>query len=419
MLTDLACRKAKARDKDYKLADQNGLYLFVTTTGFKSWRWKYRFAKKEKRLVFGSYPEMTIAEARAERSLAAQELAQGKDPAAERAKRMAAAVPTDELTLRAQVKGYVAEQSHRWSPEYSALVLRQFENDIFPKLGARRIDGITTPEILEVLKAVEKRGARETAHRLRSKLSDVYARAIASHQATTDPAAVTRKAIGRPRKGRFPAVRTIEAARAVLVGVEQQAGYPLTRLASRLLALTVARSGVLRFAERHEFEDLDGDLPLWRVPPAKMKLTAVLKSDLAMEFVIPLSRQAVETVKVAMAWSAGSKYLFRGVKDGNTPISDNTLSKLYRDAGYQGIHVPHGWRSTFSTITNEIAEENERDGDRAIIDLMLAHVPKGTEATYNRAAYMKRRRELAQDWADRLTDGLPEPETLLAAKPPR
>lgn len=419
MLTDLACRKAKARDKDYKLADGHGLYLFVTTTGFKSWRWKYRFAKKEKRLIFGSYPEMTIAEARDERAAAAKELAANKDPAVERAKRKAAATPQDELTLRAQALGWIEDQDHHWSADYSALVLKQFENDVFPTLGNRQIATITTKEILAVLKVIETRGARETAHRIRSRLSDIYARAIAADHAEADPAAPTRKLVGRPLKRRFPAVRTIAAARGVLVGVEQYSNYAITRLASRMLALTSARSGVLRMAEKHEFEDLDGDAPLWRVPPDKMKLTAVLKTDLAMEFVMPLSRQAAATIKIAIAFSRGAKYIFRGIKDGKTPISDNTISKDYREAGYRGLHVPHGWRSSFSSIMNEIAEERERDGDRAIIDLMLAHVPEGTEPTYNRHAYMRRRREIAQEWADILTDGLPGPETLVMARPPR
>ena len=95
------------------------------------------------------------------------------------------------------------------------------------------------------------------------------------------------------------------------------------------------------------------------------------------------------------------------------PISDSTISKAYRDAGYSGVHVPHGWRSTFSTIMNELAEERNRVGDRAIIDLMLAHVPSGVEATYNRAAYMPRRRDLAQEWATMLVGELPPASSLL------
>lgn len=143
-----------------------------------------------------------------------------------------------------------------------------------------------------------------------------------------------------------------------------------------------------------------------------MKLVLERKEDTAYEFVVPLARQSVEVVQAAMAFSGGP-LIFRGVRSFKQPISDSTLSKAYRDAGFAGVHVPHGWRSTFSTVMNELAAVESRVGDREIIDLMLAHIPKGVEAVYNRAAYMPRRRELAQEWADMLTADLVPPQALL------
>jgi integrase len=418
MLSDLACRNAAKKPKAYKLADGQGLYLFVTPTGFKSWRWKYRIGRKEKRLIIGPYPLVGLTAARKAREDAARLLHAGIDPAIAKKQRQAEQAEAGDRTFQSQAIDWIDSQRHRWTPSYADLVQRQFEKDVFPKFGSVPIGDVTTPMVLQALRPIEHRGARETAHRMRSRISEVYARAVAAGIATSDPAAVTRRAIGRPSKKRYAAVRSIDAAQGVLKAVEASAGYPVTRLASRLLALTVVRAGVLRMAEQHEFEDLDGAEPIWRIPAAKMKLVLERKEEAAMEFIVPLSRQAVATVKVAIAWSRGARYIFRGVLSAGRPISDNTLGKAYRDAGLGGFHVPHGWRSTFSTIMNEIAEANERDGDRAIIDLMLAHVPRGTEATYNRAAYMRRRREIAQDWADRLTQGLPGPEALLGAKPP-
>jgi integrase len=123
-------------------------------------------------------------------------------------------------------------------------------------------------------------------------------------------------------------------------------------------------------------------------------------------------------VKVAITLSRGGVegYIFRSVRQPRRPLSDSTLSKSYREAGFSGVHVPHGWRSTFSTIMNERAKEAGREGDRAVIDLMLSHVPSGVEAAYNRAAYMPRRREIAQEWADLLSVDLPPPEQLLYGK---
>jgi len=414
MLTDTACKKARALEKSYKLADSQGLYLYVTPTGYKSWRWKYRFAGKEKRLVFGAYPELTLAEARGMREDAARQVRAGIDPSVEKRQRFAAHLARAGSTFETVANDWYASQERTWSPRYAKIVRRSLDKDVFPKLGNLPIDSITTPLVLQVLRPIEQRGAIETAHRVRQRISEIFARAIASGIATNDPATVAARALSKVKKGKFPAVRTVDAARTVLRTVEAQPGHPLTKLASRLLALTAVRSGVLRMAEPKEFEDLDGANPIWRIPAAKMKLVLERKEDAAFEFIVPLARQSVTLVKLAMEFTgAHQPLIFRSVRHPRKPISDSTVSKAYREAGFSGLHVPHGWRSTYSTIMNELAAVENRVGDRPIIDLMLAHVPEGVEAAYNRAAYMPRRRELAQEWADMLVQGLVPAEALL------
>jgi integrase len=414
MLTDTACKRAKAQDKPYKLADAQGLHLYVTPSGYKSWRWKYRFAGKEKRLVFGAYPEVTLVEARSMREDAARQLRSGVDPSVDKRQRSAAHMARAGSTFETVANDWFASQERTWSKRYANIVRRSLDQDVFPKLGKLPIESITTPLVLEVLRPIEQRGAIETAHRVRQRISEVFARAIGSGIATNDPATVAARALAKVKKGKFPAVRTVEAARAVLSKVEAQPGQPLTKLASRLLALTAVRSGVLRMAETKEFEGLDGAAPIWRIPAAKMKLVVERKEDAAFEFIVPLAPQAVELIKLAIEFTgADMPLIFRSVRHPRKPISDSTISKAYREAGFSGVHVPHGWRSTFSTIMNELAAVENRVGDRAIIDLMLAHVPEGVEAAYNRAAYMPRRRELAQEWADMLTQGFAPPATLL------
>jgi integrase len=414
MLTDTACKRAKAQDKPYKLADAQGLHLYVTPSGYKSWRWKYRFAGKEKRLVFGAYPKVTLVEARSMREDAARQLRSGVDPSVDKRQRSAAHMARAGSTFETVANDWFASQERTWSKRYANIVRRSLDQDVFPKLGKLPIESITTPLVLEVLRPIEQRGAIETAHRVRQRISEVFARAIGSGIATNDPATVAARALAKVKKGKFPAVRTVEAARAVLSKVEAQPGQPLTKLASRLLALTAVRSGVLRMAETKEFEGLDGAAPIWRIPAAKMKLVVERKEDAAFEFIVPLAPQAVELIKLAIEFTgADMPLIFRSVRHPRKPISDSTISKAYREAGFSGVHVPHGWRSTFSTIMNELAAVENRVGDRAIIDLMLAHVPEGVEAAYNRAAYMPRRRELAQEWADMLTQGFAPPATLL------
>jgi integrase len=142
-----------------------------------------------------------------------------------------------------------------------------------------------------------------------------------------------------------------------------------------------------------------------------MKLRKVDSQSDAFDFVIPLSRQAVETVKAAMELAGACKYLFPSARHSHRPITSNALNIAYRRVlGWEGKHVPHGWRASFSTIMNERALDLDRPGDRAVIDLMLAHVPSGVESRYNRAAYMARRRQLAQEWADMLLKGFSSPE---------
>ena len=403
MLTDTRCRAARGRDKAYKLADAQGLYLFVTPTGFRSWRFKYRWVGQEKRLTFGGYPEVTLTRARQLRDEARQLVASGVDPAVDRKQRAAERALTTETTFAAVTRAWHAAKAAQLKARYHEQLLARFEQHVFPAIGRLPIRAVTPALVLQVVRAIEAGGTHETAHRVRQHISDVFVFAIASGWAEDDPAHVIRKALVPAQKRLRPAATRIGAARDVLRISEAQPAYAVTKLAARLLALTAARPGVVRLAAPDEFEDLDGPRPLWRVPAAKMKLTRERREDLTYEFVIPLSRQAVEVVQVALTQArTGTALLFPSIRDVHRPISDSTLSKFYRDAGFAGVHVPHGWRSTFSTLMNKAAAEEEREGDRAIVDLMLAHMPAGVEPVYNRYLYMPRRRVIAQAWADEL-----------------
>ena len=417
MLTDLTCRKAKAREAAYQLHDSGGLFLYVTKAGFRSWRFKYRFGGKEKRLTFGGYPEVSLPKARELRDQARAKIRDEIDPGVERKQRAAETALATETTFFAVATAWHQAQKKRWQPRYAEQVLQRFEADVFPLIGKLPIGAISAALVLQVMRVIEAREAHEMAHRVRQHISDVFVFAIASGWAEDDPAHVIRKALTPTSPRLRPAVTKIAAARRVLAKSEAQPAYAVTKLAARLVALTAARPGVVRLAEPKEFEALDSAAPLWRIPAAKMKLTRERKIDSTYEFVIPLSRQAVEVVQVALELvGAGAPLLFPSVRNVHAPISDNTLSKFYRDAGLRGVHVPHGWRASFSTMMNELAAEDDRDDDRDIIDMMLAHVRDGVEAAYNRASYMKRRREIAQAWADMLMVGAVAPATLVVTQ---
>ena len=414
-LTDIQAKAAKAKDKPYKLADSHGLYLYVAPSGLRSWRMKYRFAGKEKLLAFGPYPEIKLIDARDRRDASRATLRDGRDPGTVKRLARAATALAATNTFESIATDWHDLHKSKWTPVHANDVIESLRRDIFPELGALPIDEITPAKTLAVLRAVEQRPAIETARRLRQRMSSVFVFAIASGIGTADPAAIVRSALKPlPPKGRQPALVDIAECQSLLATAEAAPASPVTKIASRLLALTVVRPGVLRHAEWTEFEGLDGEESLWRIPAAKMKLTAARKADFREEFVVPLAPAAVEAIKAIRSLTGRSRYLFPSHRSFHAVMSENAIGYLYNRAGFGGRHVPHGWRATFSTLMNELAEREGRAGDRAVIDLMLAHVPSNkVESAYNRAAFVARRREIAVIWANLLLQGSGEAARLL------
>jgi integrase len=180
-----------------------------------------------------------------------------------------------------------------------------------------------------------------------------------------------------PPNKKQPAVKTIAEARHTLVAIEASTSGPMTKLASRLLALTAARPCVVRAAIWSEFEGVDWSDPdapapdaLWRISADRMKLDLENKGDEAFEHVVPLAPAADEVLHSVRRPAGRGKFLFHSIRSTGRPMSENTINYMYARNGYSGRHVPHGWRSTFSTVMNERAVEQQREGDRAIIDAM-------------------------------------------------
>lgn len=423
MLSDMAVRQAKPKDRDYKLADAEGLYLFVTKAGHRSWRFKYRFAGKERRLIFGGYPALSLKEARDRKADARKLLGEGRDPGIEAKKvafaRSARAANTFETLARA----WYAMQESRWTPIHSNDVIHSLEKEVFPWLGKLPITEIDEPMVLSVLRKIEKRGAIETAHRVRQRISAVFVHGIAEGAATRDPAAVVTRALKPiPRGRKRPAILSIDGLHDLIRKTECEPASPLSKLASRFLALTAQRPGMVRAMPWNEIENIDwtihGESPdaLWRVPASRMKLVTELKNDEGYEHLVPLSPETVAVLRAVRTLTGRGPLVFPSNRNGSVPMSENTLSYFYNRCGYQGRHVPHGWRASFSTIMNEWAERNGTPGDRHVIDLILAHVPEGisgSEGAYNRAAYLPRRREIAKVWGSMLFGGFGAPAKML------
>jgi integrase len=297
-LTDIQLKAAKPGTKPYKLADGKGLYLYVAATGLRSWRMKYRYLGKEKVLTFGPYPEVKLGEARDKRDAARALLRDGRDPGMQKKLAIAAGALNAENTFESVAKAWHDLHKSKWSSTHANDVIDSLRRDVFPTVGALPINNITPAMVLETLRMVEQRPAIETARRLRQRMSGVFVYAIASGIGSIDPAAIVRSAMKPlPTKGKQPALTNLSEAQELLRTVESATASPVTKIASRLLALTVVRPSVLRHAEWTEFEQLDGPEPVWRIPAAKMKLTAARKADIREEFLVPLAPEAVEAVE--------------------------------------------------------------------------------------------------------------------------
>ncbi|MEK9209691.1 tyrosine-type recombinase/integrase [Sphingomonas sp. 2378] len=430
MLTDTAVKKAERRDKPYKMADSGGLYLHVAPTGSKSWRMKFRFDGKEKLLTFGPYPEVKLSEARERRDEARRQIRDHIDPsgARRRAREGRDQQALDEaraVSFEAAARAWFDLQKGRWAPVHADDVITSLERDVFPAFGARALTEIDAPAVLKALRAVEDRGSIETAKRLRQRISAVFAMYISEGVVALDPAAAVGKALRPlPKKGRQPALTDVDEARGVLIAAEASGASPVTKLASRLLALTQSRPGMIRGAEWEEFEGIDwtGErygpfMPLWRVPAARMKLVSDLKAEEAFEHLIPLPWQAVDALLAVRRLSGRGRLVFPSQRHSHRPLSENAIGYLYNRVGYHGRHVPHGWRAAFSTTMNALAKRQRRVGDDDVIELMLAHVPANkVKAAYDRAGHMERRRELSQEWADMLMKGLAPANDVLGGR---
>ncbi|MEM6494268.1 MAG: integrase arm-type DNA-binding domain-containing protein, partial [Pseudomonadota bacterium] len=378
MLTDLQCRNAKPGEKEIKLFDQHGLYLSVRPTGYKSWKMKTRFGGKVIKLTFGPYPEVKITEAREKMWAARGRIRDGVDPRRKEA-------VTKTLSFQAAARQWLALKKDSWRPKHYIEVKRRIEDNLIPAIGPLPVSKIKPKELLKVLTTVQDRGAIEVAHRLRGYASNIFEMAIAQGEAEIDPAASIAKALKPKRSRKYPAIVEIDRCRAFLRRFEAQPAFPGVKLASRLMALTAARSNNVRLAQAHEFEMLGTPEAVWRIPASKLKLPLAESQSEEFDFVVPLARQTQELIKLAIREAGEKPYLFSSIRYSHRPLSDMAISKPYGVVpGFEGRHVPHGWRSSFSSIMNQRAADEGRQGEREIIDLMLAHRPAGVEATYNR-----------------------------------
>lgn len=405
MLTDVDCRNAKAKEKAYKLSDSAGLYLEVTATGSKYWRWKYRFGGKEKRLAIGVYPRVSLKEARKQRDQARDMLDAGQDPSAEKKVQRLTSKLLANTTFEGVAREWFDREKQTWVDSHAARIIRRFERDIFPYLGSRPIADIATPEMLSVLRKIEERGAIETSHRAKWDCSQVFLYAIETGRAERNPIdGMSKGALKQPVARNLAAVVDPEGIGQLIRAIRGYQGSPVVRAALQLAPLVFLRPGELRQAQWAEF-DLDGagkfaagGAAMWEVPNERMKRPKEEK-ELTGGHLVPLSRQAIQVLRDLYPLTGRGRYVFPSPRTPQRPLSDNGVLSALRRMGYSGDEMTgHGFRAMARTALAERLKVEER-----YIGLQLAHAVRDANGrAYNRASFIEERTKMMQQWADYL-----------------
>ncbi|EGJ4976527.1 tyrosine-type recombinase/integrase [Escherichia coli :H19] len=376
---------AKPREKAYKLADGAGLYLEVVPSGSRYWRMKYRFNGKEKRMAFGVYPAVSLAQARALRDEAKKKLAEGIDPSfAKKEEKLVRDVQLNN-TFQAVALEWHGTKVSRWSEGYASDILEAFNKDIFPYIGQQPVNEIKPLVLLNVLRRMESRGATEKAKKVRQRCSEVFRYAIVTGRAEYNPAADLTSAMSGHESKHYPFL-TVEELPDFFKALSGYTGSPLVVLAARLLILTGVRTGELRGAFWSEF---DLKKAVWEIPAERMKMKR--------PHLVPLSTQALEIVQQLKVMTGQYPLVFPGRNDPRKTMSEASINQVFKRIGYTGKVTGHGFRHTMSTILHE------KGFNTAWIETQLAHVDKNAiRGTYNHALYLEGRREMMQWYSNYL-----------------
>jgi integrase len=386
-LSQLAIINAKPKDKPYLLSDGDGLHLQIYTTGSRLWRLRFRFRGKANMLSLGSFPAVSLKEAREKRDQIKKHIAAGIDPSLRRKLDKISAASAD--TFGGIADEYIANLKAIGAADITISKNRWLLEELAAPIRNRPVAEIVPAELLDILKKVEASGRRDTAHRLRSIMGAVFRLAVATLRATNDPTYALRGALMKVKVKHRAAITDERDLGRFLVALEDYDGWPILQAAFQFLILTMCRPGDVRHMKRTE---VDFDKRLWRIPAERMKMRR--PHD------VPLSRQALAVLQTVWPLNEEHELVFPSLRSHKQPLSENAFNSVLRNMGYTKHEATaHGFRSTASTILNE------RGYDDDVIEATLAHQDDNeVRRIYNRALYLPERKKLIQDWADLMDD---------------
>lgn len=391
-LTDAAIRGAKPKEKPYKLSDIQGLYLLVHPNGSKYWRFRRTINGKDTTRALGSYPLMTLAEARAARDVLLRSLVLGIDPLHSK---------TEKVVTFEEIAREWHSRKKAWTAQHSLSVIRGFEMHLFPSLGSSSVKALSTQDLLAPLRAVESTGKLELASRLQQRITSIMRYAVQSGLIKYNPAQELSGAIEVGKSEHRPAL-PLERIPELLFKIEHYSGRRLTKLAVNLNLLTFIRSSEFRFARWSEVSE---EHAIWEIPAQREEIEKVRYSfrgsKMNTPHLVPLSRQAMEILNQIKLLSGDETLIFPGDHYQYKPMSENTINKALRTMGFDTKTevCGHGFRAMACSALIESGLWS-----RDAVERQMSHQERNSvRAAYiHKAEHMEERRPMLQWWSDYL-----------------
>ena len=394
---DVVYRTAKSKEKDYMINDGGGLFLFVGKNGTKSWRYIYTFNKKQKKLAFGIYPNVTLDAARRKTEDASENIANSIDPNTLRIEKKKAQQLSlsnnDRVADGLPILNSFADLTRQWLASIAHLTSQttqikktsRLERLAFPVLGDMPIKEIKSSDVLAAIKPLIHKMQLETAHRLHAEISSVFAYAIVHDCAEYDPSQPVAKQIPAQKVKHRAAIIDPSQVGQLLRDIGNYRGTFVVQSAFRISPLLFQRPGEIR---QLLWSDIDLDAKEWR--------PYISKTDF--HHIVPLSTQAISILEGIKPLTGAGQYVFPSSRGDSRPMSDNTIRTALKSLGYDSdTMTAHGFRTTASTLLNEQGWSPDA------IERQLAHSPRDqVRAAYNRAQYLDERRRMMQSWSDYL-----------------
>lgn len=399
-LSDKEIKNAKSKEKEYKLFDGGGLYLVIQPNGSKGWRLKYLFQGIEKRISIGTYPTISLAEAREKREELKKLVKSGINPSDER-KAAKEQVRIEQVKLTNTFENialeFLEKQKLRLGEKTYQKKEGRFKNHIFGTIGSKNIDDIQTQDVLSIIRKIEVKGQNETAHRILNLIDQVYQYGLAVGRVKHNIAADInpRLALNPIVVKHMPTIVDPKIIKLFLQGVNCYSGTLAVKTALQLMPFVALRPSNIRAAEWKEF---DFDKKIWRIPAEKTKMGS--------EHYVPLTDSMINIVKTMEPLTGQGKYVFSTQTKGNDhPLSENTLTKgiriVLKNEKIDADMVSHGARSMFSTLAYEHFQDHKMISE--VIERQLDHRERNkVKDAYNHAEYFNERRILVQWWSDYL-----------------